>query len=133
MLLHEKYSHLDRIEDLLPLSIQVARYKIASALRKSYRRGEHAQISVEDVPLSDPAANPGVEFERREMLARLKAALDVMEERCRALFRLKLQGKTFGEIQEAMGVRSINTIYTWDLRCRRRLLEQMGGSWEGRS
>ena len=114
------------------LSIQIARFKIAGALRKSYRRGEHAQISVEDVPLSDPKANPGAEFERREMLARLNAAIGGMKERCRTLFRMKLQGKTFGEIQEAMGVRSINTIYTWDFRCRQRLLERMGGSWEGR-
>jgi RNA polymerase sigma-70 factor (ECF subfamily) len=42
---------------------------------------------------------------------------------------LKLQGKTFPEIQKIMGVEAINTVYTWDHRCRRRLLELMGGSW----
>jgi RNA polymerase sigma-70 factor (ECF subfamily) len=46
------------------------------------------------------------------------------------LFRLKLEGKSFAEIQTILGARSINTIYTWDARCRKRLLELMGGSWE---
>jgi RNA polymerase sigma-70 factor (ECF subfamily) len=29
-----------------------------------------------------------------------------------------------------MGAGSINTVYTWDFRCRQHLLELMGGSWE---
>ena len=29
-----------------------------------------------------------------------------------------------------LGAGSINTIYTWDARCRKRLLDLMGGSWE---
>ena len=33
----------------------------------------------------------------------------------------------------SLGARSINTIYTWDARCRKELLELMGGSWEKRS
>ena len=28
--------------------------------------------------------------------------------------------------------KSINTIYTWDFRCRKQLLERMGRSWEPR-
>ena len=51
-------------------------------------------------------------------------------DRCRELMRLKLQGKAFPEIQKIMGVAAINTIYTWDHRCRKNLLEAMGGSWE---
>jgi RNA polymerase sigma-70 factor (ECF subfamily) len=53
-----------------------------------------------------------------------------MGERCRELFRLKLEGRSFPEIREKMGTKSINTIYTWDFRCRKELLERMGGSWE---
>jgi RNA polymerase sigma-70 factor, ECF subfamily len=37
---------------------------------------------------------------------------------------------SFPEIQKLMGQTSINTIYTWDLRCRKQLLSLMGGSWE---
>ncbi len=133
LLLHQKYGHVNRLEDLLPLSIQIARLKIIGAQRKAYRRGEHAQVPVDEARLSDSSLNPGAEFEKKEMLDRLKAAIDKLEARCREMFRLKLQGKTFSEIQKTMGVRSINTIYTWDFRCRKHLLELMGGDWEARS
>ena len=53
-----------------------------------------------------------------------------MEGRCRELLKLKLSGLSFPEIQKRMSAASINTIYTWDSRCRTRLLELMGGSWE---
>jgi RNA polymerase sigma-70 factor (ECF subfamily) len=29
-----------------------------------------------------------------------------------------------------MGAQSINTVYTWDYRCRQQLLDLMGGNWE---
>ena len=54
-----------------------------------------------------------------------------MGERCRELFRLKLQGRSFPEIQELLGAASLNTVYTWDHRCRKQLLEALGGSWAG--
>ena len=130
IVLHEKYGHLSRLEDLLPLSLKIARFKIMSGLRKSYRRGEHAQVSVDEIQLPDASFNPAAYVEKKEMLERLKAAVNELGERCREIFRLKLQGKSFGEIQKVMGVSSINTIYTWDFRCRKQLLELMGGSWE---
>ena len=133
MLLHEKYGHLSRLEDLLPLSLRIAKFKIISLVRKSHRRGESAQVSVDEIPLPDHGSNPGAEYERKEMLERLTAALAKLGDRCRELFRLKLQGKTFPEIREILGVSSINTIYTWDFRCRKQLLELMGGRWEGKS
>src|SRR6185369_11978527 len=43
MLLHEKYAHLERPEDLLPLSLQIVRFKIMSLRRKAVRRGEYTQ------------------------------------------------------------------------------------------
>jgi RNA polymerase sigma-70 factor (ECF subfamily) len=39
MLLHEKYSHLEAPEELLPLSLQIVRFKIMSLRRKAVRRG----------------------------------------------------------------------------------------------
>jgi RNA polymerase sigma-70 factor (ECF subfamily) len=45
--------------------------------------------------------------------------------------RLKLQGKTFPEIQKIMGAAALNTVYTWDHRCRKNLLDLLGGDWEG--
>lgn len=130
MLLHEKYAHLDRLEDLLPLSLQIVRYKMLSWKRKAVRHGEYTQVSIEDIPLPDLDASPADSLERREMVERLETALGQMGERCRELFRLKLEGRTFPEIQKILGVGAINTVYTWDHRCRKHLLELMGGDWE---
>jgi RNA polymerase sigma-70 factor (ECF subfamily) len=130
MLLHEKYGHLERPEDLLPLSLQIVRFKIMSQRRKSARRGEYTQVSVTDIPLPDLDASPADAYERKEMLERLAEAMGRLGDRCRELMRLKLQGRTFPEIQKIMGAGAINTVYTWDHRCRRNLLELMGGKWE---
>jgi RNA polymerase sigma-70 factor (ECF subfamily) len=131
MLLHEKYAHLERPEDLLPLSLQIVRFKIMSLRRKAVRRGEYSQVSITDIPLPDLDSNPADYVERKEMLERLARAMAQLGERCRELMRLKLQGKSFPEIQKIMGAAAINTVYTWDHRCRKNLLELMGGDWEG--
>lgn len=129
IVLHEKYPEVDRIEDLLPLSLQIVRFKILGARRKMVRHGEFSQVSVEDLPLAGPG-NTERETSRRLMVERLRKALPRLGERCRELMRYKLEGKTFPEIQGLMGAASINTIYTWDSRCRKNLRELMGGSWE---
>jgi RNA polymerase sigma-70 factor (ECF subfamily) len=131
LLLHEKYPHLDAVEDLLPLSLQIVRFKIVAQRRKSARRGEYTQVSVSDLQLPDLDANPADQYERKEMQQRLIRAIGTLGDRCRELLRLKLAGKTFAQIQISMGVPAINTIYTWDHRCRKNLLDAMGGDWEG--
>jgi RNA polymerase sigma-70 factor (ECF subfamily) len=130
ILLHEKYNHVDRLEELVPLSLQIARFKIMSLRRKSQRHGEYTQVSIADIQLPDPEADPATQLERKLMLERLTEAVGQLGERCRDLLRLKLQGKNFDEIRRRMGAQSINTIYTWDHRCRKQLLELMGGDWE---
>ena len=130
MLLHEKYAHLERPEDLLPLSLQIVRFKIMSLRRKTVRRGEYTQVSITDLPLPDLDSNPADYVERKQMLERLQHAIGQLGGRCRELIRLKLQGRTFPEIQKIMGVGAINTIYTWDHRCRKNLIDLMGGDWE---
>lgn len=132
LVLHEKYPQVDRLEELLPLSLQIARFKIMSLRNKTYRRGEHNQVQVDDLPIADPGESPAARAERRERMLRLKTALASMGERCRELFKLKLEGHAFPEIQRRMGASSINTVYTWDLRCRKNLLARLGGSWEGK-
>jgi RNA polymerase sigma-70 factor (ECF subfamily) len=130
LVLHEKYAALDRVEDLLPLSLEIARFKIMGARRKTVRRGEHTQVSVDDLPLASDAADPFDQAARRQRMERLEAALGALGDRCRQLFRLKLQGFTFPEIQKRLGVASLNTLYTWDFRCRRQLIERLGEDLE---
>jgi RNA polymerase sigma-70 factor, ECF subfamily len=133
LLLHTKYSHVSGLADLVPLSLRIARFKIAGVHRKAHRRGEDRQTRIEEAALADPGMNPGDYVEKKEMLERLGQALGQLQGRCRELFRLKLQGRSFPEIKEVLGARSINTVYTWDSRCRQQLLERLGGSWEGKS
>ena len=129
LLLHEKYAHLEFLEDLVPLSLRIVRFKMMGLRRKAARRGESRQVSIEDIPLPDLDASPADDLERKELAERLARAMSQLGERCRELLRLKLEGRTFPEIQKMMGVEAINTVYTWDHRCRKRLLALMGGSW----
>jgi RNA polymerase sigma-70 factor (ECF subfamily) len=130
ILLHEKYGRLDRLEDLLPLSLQIVRFKMMALRRKAQRRGEYTQVPVDEIQIADDGTDPLAATEQREMKERLTAAIGQLGERCRKLLALKLEGKNFAEIQTIFGVGSINTIYTWDFRCRKNLLDLMGGSWE---
>jgi RNA polymerase sigma-70 factor (ECF subfamily) len=131
VLLHEKYGHLDRMEDLVPLAFRILRFKLAAHRRRTARRGEYDAVDVDQFPPVSDAPDPAAVLERKELLARLLGGISHLGERCRELFRLKLQGRSFPEIQGLMGAASLNTIYTWDHRCRKQLLESLGGSWEG--
>ncbi len=130
VLLHEKYGHLDRAEDLVPLAFQILRFKLAAFRRKAARRGEYDAVDVEVFPPVSDAPDPATVLERKELLAKLMGGIAKMGDRCRELFRLKLQGRSFAEIQGLLGAASLNTVYTWDHRCRKQLLEALGGSWE---
>lgn len=132
VVLEEKYRHVEAIEELVPLAIQIMRFKMAGVRRKAARRGEGASVSVEDVQVADPAVDVELDAGRREMLDRIAGAMSRMGDRCRELFRLKLQGRSYADIQRLMGAHSINTVYTWDARCRKELLERVGGSWEAK-
>jgi RNA polymerase sigma-70 factor (ECF subfamily) len=125
LVLHEKYPTLDRVEDLLPLSLEIARLKILAARRKTVRRGENTQIPVDDLPLAAAGPDPFEQAARRERLEHLEGALKALGARCREIFRLKLQGLSFIDIQKQLNVGSLNTLYTWDLRCRRELQERL--------
>ena len=130
VVLHEKYPHVTELTELVPLAFQVLRFKMLDAHRKSLRRGEYNQESVDDLPLADPGDDPSTQLDQKQRVDGLLAAMAQLGERCRELFKWKLEGNSFPEIQKLMGQNSINTIYTWDLRCRKQLLDLMGGSWE---
>jgi RNA polymerase sigma-70 factor (ECF subfamily) len=130
VVLHEKYPRVTELTELVPLAFQVLRFKMLDAHRKSFRRGEYNQESVDDLPLADPGDDPAMQLDQKQRVDRLLAAIGQLGERCRELFKWKLEGKSFPDIQRLMNQTSINTVYTWDLRCRKQLLALMGGSWE---
>jgi len=130
VVLQEKYARVTELTELVPLAFQVLRFKMLDAHRKSLRRGEYHQESVDELPLANPGDDPATLLDQKQRVDRLLAAVAQLGERCRDLFRFKLEGNSFPEIQTLMGQHSINTIYTWDLRCRKQLLSLMGGTWE---
>ncbi len=130
LLLHEKYPHVTTLDELVPLSLQIARFKLLDAHRKALRRGEYNPEPVEALQLPDPRGNPGLEVEQTQLLERLLNAIAALGERCRQLFQWKLEGRTFPEIQRLLKVPSLNTVYTWDFRCREALLHRLGGRWD---
>ena len=123
MVIEQKYGDKERVEDLLPLAFQILRFKLTEFKRKATRRGEWDTAPVDELPLADSRADQAIELERRELQARLEAAIEKLDGRCRDLFRLKLEEKTFEEIRQIMNAAAINTVYTWDHRCRQRLLD----------
>ena len=130
VLLHEKYARVTELTELVPLAFQVLRFKMLDAHRKSLRRGEYNQESVDELPLANPGDDPATLLDQKQRVDRLLAAVAQLGDRCRDLLTLKLEGHSFPEIQTRMGQHSINTIYTWELRCRKQLLSLMGGTWE---
>lgn len=130
VVLQEKYARVTELTELVPLAFQVLRFKMLDAHRKSLRRGEYHQESLDELPLANPGDDPATQLDQKQRVDRLLAAVAQLGERCRDLFRWKLEGNSFPEIQRLMQQPSINTIYTWDLRCRKQLLSLMGGTWE---
>jgi RNA polymerase sigma-70 factor (ECF subfamily) len=101
-----------------------------SLRRKAARHGEARQVPVEELPLPDPGEDPEAAAERKQARERLRVAMRKLDGRCREMFRLKLEGRTFPQIQVILEAASLNTVYTWDFRCRKQLLKLMGGGWE---
>jgi len=133
MLIETKYPHVEKMDELVPLAFKILRFKMSDFRRKALRRGEFNPVSVDDAPLTDTAADPYEEYRRRQLQERLDAALQKLEGRCREIFRMKLEGRSFAEIQKQLGAATINTVYTWDSRCRKSLLQLMGGAWDSRA
>jgi RNA polymerase sigma-70 factor (ECF subfamily) len=129
MVLETKYAHVEAIEELVPLAFRILRFKMNDHRRRMSRPDGNHSVPVDDLPLADGAPDPAVAAERKQMEQRLAAAIAGLGSRCREIFRMKLEGRTFSEIQKELKASSINTVYTWDFRCRKELLEKLGGRW----
>ena len=75
VVLHEKYAHVTELTELVPLAFQVLRFKMLDAHRKSLRRGEYNQESVDDLPLADPGDDPATQLDQKQRVDRLLAAM----------------------------------------------------------
>ena len=81
LLIHQKYPHVERMEELFPLCLRILRFKMAALRRKAYRHGEHNQVPADEAPLADGNPDPETRAERRELAARLEAAVRKLPDR----------------------------------------------------
>jgi RNA polymerase sigma factor (sigma-70 family) len=134
LLLSTKYAHVAAPEELVALGVKIVRLKRTALWRKAARRraaGESPLPSHEEED-RDPLENVtgggpdpeevAVTRERLRVLARAASRLDG---RCREILRRKLEGQSFVEIAADLG-RNVNTVYSWDHRCHKRLKKLLG-------
>jgi RNA polymerase sigma-70 factor (ECF subfamily) len=125
MLLITKYRHLDSPADLIPVGIRIMQFLIKGGKRDYAARREVDFL--ERAEVLDFEADPEEKARATQHQRRLMAAVDRLGPRCRELFLLKLEGYNFLEIKEKMAAKSINTVYTWDFRCKDDLRRVDGG------
>ncbi len=127
LVLQNKYAHLDSAADLIPVAVTTMKYKILEFRRDRDR----AHSSIESTPFAPPRSkdpDPEQSAYILEMRTLLLAAIQELGERCRELFRLKLEGYNYQEIKERMGAGSLNTVYVWDFRCTEQLKPKLKGA-----
>ena len=112
---------LTELTELVPLAFQVLRFKMLDAHRKSLRRGEYNQESVDDLPLADPGDDPATQLDQKQRVDRLLAAMAQLGERCRELFKWKLEGNAFPRFKRSWvrtrSTRSIPGTYAAESSC----------------
>jgi RNA polymerase sigma-70 factor, ECF subfamily len=125
LLLTTKYAKVREPEERVRLGIAILVKKKSGYWRRTRRRGEPDAVDAADVLLEDGQPDPEEQAERRLMRERLLAAIGRLSGRCAELARLKLEDRTFPEIAEILQAK-LNTVYTWDHRCLKKLRELMG-------
>jgi RNA polymerase sigma factor (sigma-70 family) len=110
------------------LGIEIVRKKRADLWRKAARRGEATAEDATATPLPDQRPSPDRIAADRERLRLYATAAARLGERCREILRRKIEGRSFVEIAAELG-RPVNTVYSWDWRCHRKLRELLGRDW----
>ncbi len=117
IILIKKYSDKESVDEILKISMGITKL----LLQSYYRTGKIDTVDVESANIEDYSPNPEQEARFRQLQSRIMQAVEELGGRCRQLFLLKLDGYSFTEIKVKMGANSIDTVYTWDLRCKKDL------------
>ena len=137
MLLTTKYAHVAAAEELVALGVRIVALKRTALWRKAARRRAMGDTPAAPVDPGDGdpleraasvAPDPEAIAHARERLSMLVEAAARLDGRCREILRRKLQGASFVEIAFELG-RPVNTVYSWDWRCHRRLKALLGDRW----
>jgi RNA polymerase sigma-70 factor (ECF subfamily) len=125
LLLATKYAHVHDPAELVALGIAILRRKRADLWRKANRRGEPTAEDAAALPLPDGRPSAETSAADRERLRLFEEAAARLGARCREILRRKLDGMSFVEIAAELGA-PVNTVYSWDRRCRETLRRLLG-------
>lgn len=128
LLLTTRYADVDDPGERVALALGILRKKRADLWRKAARHGEASAEDAADLPLPHEGPGPDTLAADRERLRLFVAAASRLDGRCREILRRKIQGASFVEIAAELG-RPVNTVYSWDWRCHRRLRRLLGDRW----
>jgi len=137
LLLSTKYAHVAASEELVALGVRIVRFKRLAHWRKAARRRGLGEAVVPPQREEGPHPFEGIESHEpdpetqalgRQRLSILVDAAARLDGRCREILRRKLQGASLVEIASELG-RSVNTVYSWDFRCHKRLKALLGDRW----
>lgn len=122
--LTRKYSHLDDLDDLVPVAVQILKFKSWGDIRRRYRRKEDQNLQVEDVLLEYQGPSPEQWLLKRELRGLLPRAVRQLSQACQELIGLQLEDKSLKEIIDHFQVPS-GTIYARSSRCRDALRKEI--------
>jgi RNA polymerase sigma factor (sigma-70 family) len=137
LLLTTKYADVVAPEELVALGLRIVALKRAALWRKATRRREKGETTLTQGEGGDfdplekiegQAPDPERVTIGRQRLALLAEATARLDGRCREILRRKLEGASFVEIAAELG-RPVNTVYSWDWRCHKRLRALLGERW----
>lgn len=127
LILHTKYGHLDKEADVMLLSFKILAYKRLEFVKKERRYGELP----ENFDQASPDPNAEVDLlakhdneKARTWLGWLRDTIGGMNERCRKLLQLRLEGRTTKEIAIEMSMTE-NYVGVAEFRCKEGIRQKM--------
>jgi RNA polymerase sigma factor (sigma-70 family) len=137
LLLATKYAHVAAPEELVALGVRIVALKRTALWRKLKRHREKGETTLTPGEGGDADPLENIEGQApdpervtivRRRLALLVEATARLDGRCREILRRKLEGASFVEIAAELG-RPVNTVYSWDWRCHKRLRALLRERW----
>jgi len=131
MLLSTKYGHLERLEDLLPLTFKIMTNKIMDLRGRSWWKAGQTGGDVEGREMPG-GARPDEVFATKEGFARFLAAVRRLDRPCRRILWLRYRKMSTADIRKRIGAVSDQAVNLKVFHCRGRLRELMQEAEESR-
>jgi RNA polymerase sigma-70 factor (ECF subfamily) len=120
--LWRKYQAVEAEIDLIRLAFTICKYKMLEGKRPRQHAGEEGLD--DEFPVADSRPNVEASLIDRSERQRLREAIERLGERCRQIFRLRLQSRSTAQIASVMAA-SAATVHVWEHRCRKALFQEL--------